>query len=1373
MSNMESTRDWLRRAVVKYQEPDRVFKDAEAVLLSYNTLIPKLDTYTNETGQPQTLLCLYGTIPVSYRGATYNIPIAVWIPLTYPRHPPMPLVTPTSTMVVRMSKHVDLQGKVYHPMLANWHTQPNERSLSQLILTMQSIFAAEPPVYARPAGTPQQSSSNPSLASSSIPIPNKPNSLPVQTPAYLVGGSNRPPLSSSQQSSTSSPPQNRARMSFSPPTNPTGYPHQHQHPYQPQQKQQQQYQPPAIPVKPIGAQYGQPGTTMSPTPNLPPPTRSGTGTPNMAPPFSNAPTPPPIPAKPSTSPPPAMSRNAYGTTPSSSTTASTQSSYNPQQAPANIPLPVQPIQQQTPPAVDPRESKAHALRLQLLSKLKAAESSTQSKLHSDLSHVSQLSQILKDGESRLSEVIQRLQDEQSRVVRNNEILQSKTQEVRAAVDKLLNEPEVKVDDIFTGGTVVHNQLLESMAEESALDDMLYRLGQALYAEHIDLNVFLKPISSSTPSSSSASVSKTNGVIKKKNKQSTLTTKAVVKTVVPAIARKKKAPAKRKREEFEFPEDPEAWLPSDHDDDDSVHDDDSRESEVAAQTKKAAKNNKKKAKRFDDEDDGIPPPDEDELPFNSLKWKQVQTPSMFLSTADNGGPGGFYCLEELDGVDVEVVEGLGGGKLVKFKKAKGYKPAKSGDEEKDVLDHPADPEAPLPPEETDKYINIDEFDEKKIVVKADNKKEAEKTKSAPAKEKPQKKKDDNKATKAPQPETSEEAQTTRTPIPTSEDPEPSKTLPLWYPYRLRKPILKALADSGFETPTEIQKLTLKTALNTTRKGMGASSGRDIIGAAATGSGKTLAFGIPVVQEIAIRDEEMLKSGEFKDLEEIKRRTRGCTALILTPTRELAMQVTDHLKAVSKYTSAKVVSVVGGISIQKQERVLSQSPDIVVATPGRLWELISKDETLVQSFRCAKYLILDEADRMLEGGHFKEMESILKAISLKVSNTDEESNKHHTDPLYTLPTSRQTFVFSATLIQDDSLSKKLTSTKPDKGKPSSLDTFQKLLKRLDMQFPVHISCLNNTYLASGLSEARIECLNEEKDAYLYYLLVRYTGRTVVFANSIDAVRRLDPVLRMMGVNSFALHAEMQQRQRMKNLDRFRESTTGVLIASDVAARGLDIPSVDHVVHYQLPRSADLYVHRSGRTARAMKEGMSVMLCGPAEVGVYKKICHALGKTEGLPEFPVDRSILAAIRSRLNLATKIEAEEHKMKKQRVEKDWLKKAAEDAEMILSDDSDVDSDNDGVSKGSKKPQSKEEEKARAKLAQMKAELQTLLKKPLVPKGVNLKYLTANADTEIPTRILESSGTGTLLPTENISTAVKDVKAGSKLHKNKKVKISH
>ena len=161
------------------------------------------------------------------------------------------------------------------------------------------------------------------------------------------------------------------------------------------------------------------------------------------------------------------------------------------------------------------------------------------------------------------------------------------------------------------------------------------------------------------------------------------------------------------------------------------------------------------------------------------------------------------------------------------------------------------------------------------------------------------------------------------------------------------------------------------------------------------------------------------------------------------------------------------------------------------------------------------------------------------------------------------------------------------------------------------PTYVNLSKAQVTAKGVHESKIDCVKKEKDLMLYYVLCRYEGKTIVFVNSIDAIRRLVPILSHLFENVYGLHAEMQQKQRLKNLDRFKSTDNAILIASDVASRGLDIPLVDHVIHYQLPRAADIYVHRSGRTGRGQGEGVSIMLRSPEEVSLYKKICFALKK------------------------------------------------------------------------------------------------------------------------------------------------------------------
>lgn len=211
--------------------------------------------------------------------------------------------------------------------------------------------------------------------------------------------------------------------------------------------------------------------------------------------------------------------------------------------------------------------------------------------------------------------------------------------------------------------------------------------------------------------------------------------------------------------------------------------------------------------------------------------------------------------------------------------------------------------------------------------------------------------------------------------------------------------------------------------------------------------------------------------------------------------------------------------------------------------------------------------------------------------------------------------QTFVFSATLSKD--LQKNLKKRQRWKGKKNRkpASTLDDLVMKLDFRDPdpTVIDLSPEGGVVSTLKESKIDCLANDKDAYLYYFLLRYPGRSLVFLSSIDGIRRLLPLMELLEVNAFPLHSQLEQRQRLKNLDRFKNTPNSVLLATDIAARGLDIPSVDHVVHYQVPRSADVYVHRNGRTARAMREGFSMLMCAPDERRIVKALMSSLGRSE----------------------------------------------------------------------------------------------------------------------------------------------------------------
>lgn len=233
-------------------------------------------------------------------------------------------------------------------------------------------------------------------------------------------------------------------------------------------------------------------------------------------------------------------------------------------------------------------------------------------------------------------------------------------------------------------------------------------------------------------------------------------------------------------------------------------------------------------------------------------------------------------------------------------------------------------------------------------------------------------------------------------------------------------------------------------------------------------------------------------------------------------------------------------------------------------------------------------------MLESGHFRELESILNVVRPE-----------------DMSSSRKCYLFSATLINDGRIKMKLDPKKGIMRQGPSLDD---LVARLKMKpkDTVHINVLGKTTLLSKtVVELKIECLVKDKDMYLFYLLTQTPQKTLIFMNSIDGIRRLVPLLTLLGIKCFALHADLQQKQRLKNLDRFAAEENAVLVASDVAARGLDVDDIGLVVHYQVPRTVDVYIHRSGRTARAGNEGLSIVMVAPEELKLFKKICMVLKK------------------------------------------------------------------------------------------------------------------------------------------------------------------
>lgn len=534
------------------------------------------------------------------------------------------------------------------------------------------------------------------------------------------------------------------------------------------------------------------------------------------------------------------------------------------------------------------------------------------------------------------------------------------------------------------------------------------------------------------------------------------------------------------------------------------------------------------------------------------------------------------------------------------------------------------------------------------------------------------------------------------------------LPGWKaPLNMR--IKRALHELGFTNPTNIQSSTLPLALGTD------GPPRDVVGIAQTGSGKTLAYGLPVLEYI-------LSAG----LDESKDAARPLEALILAPTRELALQVAQHLRSVSSAGGnvARVAAVCGGMSEQKQRRVLEQhgGAHIIVATPGRLWDLLKHDDALVSRVRQTRFLIVDEADRMVDAGHFAELDMILRIVR-RTSGAAVDANPE-----------MQTFIYSATLTKalQENLSRR---TKPKKKKlAEESTTLDDLVARIDFRDPepAIVELQTERHVSDSLVEAKIECLDKDKDAYLYYLLLRYPGRTLVFVNSIDSIRRLVPLLTTLGISAYPLHGQMQQQQRLRNLDRFKKRMTApgtapaaaqttVLLATDVAARGIDVQGIDHVVHFQIPRSADTYVHRSGRTARAGHVGVAVALISPGEQRLWRDIWRALRRTDPVAPLQVEYTFLARIRERLQLAREIDSLVHKESKQAHDDAWLDALAKEADLAVeSEDEDPDA---AQPRGGRRAA----RGAAARVAELRAELRAELARPLTARGVSHKYITSGS----------------------------------------------
>ncbi|KAK6351271.1 ATP-dependent RNA helicase [Orbilia javanica] len=728
--------------------------------------------------------------------------------------------------------------------------------------------------------------------------------------------------------------------------------------------------------------------------------------------------------------------------------------------------------------------------------------------------------------------------------------------------------------------------------------------------------------------------------------------------------------------------------------------------------------------------------------DSLKWRKVDMPDRLDDVE------GFFGLEEID--DVQIINNNG---LLEFKAAR-------------AADSEAESEANGLGSGDDEWNGFSDDDkgDKSAVTEAEDESNADKTQEEPkataqAKDpEAQKKKKEKKEKQKKKQKQKDEKQK---PKPNDavvvnsfagleglSDDDLEVDLPAWESLSLSPYTLQALQKLKFTDPTPIQKLSIPSII----------TGHDLIGKAATGSGKTLAFGIPIFEHWLSSSKDRavpakLLGEEDKEADSSKL-TNPLTALILSPTRELAHQITEHIQALITASGVAspphVVSLTGGLSIQKQLRKLGQSggADVVVATPGRLWEILSEKSGYTRWFRKTQYLVVDEADRVLQEGHFKEVEQILDLLTRDAEEEDVAQNPDFYGTIKTVkhakPKDRQILVFSATFSKD--LQQKLSSKKSWKNSNGGLlndkDSLDYLLKKLPFreENPQWVDVNPVDQMAENLREGIVECGNMEKDLYLYYLLLRYPLRTLVFTNSISTVRRLTNLFQNLELSVNGLNSNMIQKARLRSLERFSAPTKPIgkdgkpqhqiLISTDVAARGLDIKGVELVIHYHVPRAADTYVHRSGRTARSKNSGASIILCAPEEaLGIRRlvgKVHEDRGSKNhaGIKSIFVDRSLVTTLRTRIELAQKIAGSTLAKESKRKEDDWLKAAAEDLGVDYESDEFAELSEKGR-RGAKKRQ-EARSVGKDEMAALRARLREELSKK-VGKGSRL-YLTSGVD---------------------------------------------
>ncbi|MEZ5997317.1 MAG: DEAD/DEAH box helicase [Hyphomonas sp.] len=374
--------------------------------------------------------------------------------------------------------------------------------------------------------------------------------------------------------------------------------------------------------------------------------------------------------------------------------------------------------------------------------------------------------------------------------------------------------------------------------------------------------------------------------------------------------------------------------------------------------------------------------------------------------------------------------------------------------------------------------------------------------------------------------------------------------------LNAKLLKAVAEEGYDTPTPIQAKAIPHLLD----------GRDLLGIAQTGTGKTAAFALPTL-DLLIEEPEQL-------------RAKHARVLVLAPTRELAGQIADSFRTYSKFMNCRVETIFGGVGIGRQVQALQKGVHVLVATPGRLLDLMSQGAVRLDE---VEVLILDEADQMLDMGFIHDLKKILAKV----------------------PTDRQTLLFSATM--------------------------PKAIAELAGQYlddPVKVSVAPESTTAERVEQGVLHVATNDKPQLLEAVLsAPDMDRALVFSRTKHGAEKIVRKLMAKGFAAMAIHGNKSQPQRLKALEAFKDGRCKILIATDIAARGIDIDGISHVINYEMPNVPEQYVHRIGRTARAGRAGIAVSFVAEDELYYLRDIEKVT--RQHIPLLPVPEGCDAIVR------------------------------------------------------------------------------------------------------------------------------------------------